>query len=93
MRRSLSVVVAIAVSLTTFGAGAGEILNVGDAAPPLVVAGWIKGEKVAQFEPGKTYVVEFWATWCGPCQGPKPAVLQTVQRPLGAISQGGLGEG
>ena len=37
-------------------------LNVGDPAPALRPARWLKGTPTASFAPGRVYVVEFWAT-------------------------------
>lgn len=52
--------------------------KVGEAAPELRVSEWINGTPIS-FEKGNIYVLEFWATWCGPCLQAMPH-LSEVQR-------------
>jgi thiol-disulfide isomerase/thioredoxin len=56
------------------------VLKVGDAAPKIQVSRWVQGEQVKQFEGDKVYIVEFWATWCGPCVASIPHLNEIHER-------------
>ncbi|TVP96957.1 MAG: TlpA family protein disulfide reductase [Planctomycetaceae bacterium] len=61
------------------------VLGIGSAAPKLDVEHWIQDgngffKPVTEFEEGKVYVVEFWATWCGPCLASMPHLAELQNR-------------
>lgn len=81
------IVLAAALSVSNPSAIASDLLTIGSPAPALNVEHWIqdgggKFSPVTQFEPGKVYVVEFWATWCGPCVASMPHLAE-LQKSLG----------
>jgi thiol-disulfide isomerase/thioredoxin len=79
VRRTL-VIAALLLSLSLCrNVLAGE-LKLGDPAPALKVSKFVKGSPVTKFEPGKFYVVEFWATWCGPCKTSIPHLTEMAKK-------------
>ncbi len=54
--------------------------KVGIAAAPLKGLQWVKGSPVETFKKGSVYVVEFWATWCGPCRVSIPHLTEVQKK-------------
>jgi thiol-disulfide isomerase/thioredoxin len=86
MKRIRTLGVAV-VAMAMLAAGSPEpkaklavALKPGDPAPPLLVDKWVKGEPVEKLQKGKVYVMEFWATWCGPCIAAFPHVTELQKK-------------
>lgn len=62
------------------GAQEAPTLNLGDPAPKLVLSEWVKGEPITEFAPETVTVVEFWATWCGPCRTTIPHLTELAKQ-------------
>lgn len=64
-------------------------LRVGSAAPPMKVSKWVKGNAVENLDKG-IYVVEFWATWCGPCKTSIPHLTEMAKKYAGKVTFAGI---
>ncbi|MFP9228222.1 TlpA family protein disulfide reductase [Pectobacterium cacticida] len=55
-------------------------LYIGDPVPAFPQLHFIKGSPFSAFEAGKIYVLECWATWCGPCVDSFPHISQLQEK-------------
>ncbi len=95
MLRTTLISTCLAAALFTFPAWADDEkpkskpLSIGDQAPAVDIAHWIKGvemdkkgafEPVTEFGNDHVYVLEFWATWCGPCVAGMPHLSELQEK-------------
>lgn len=80
MRKLLSILLLCTGIVRASAQETSVTLGIGDAPPPFIYSTWIQGTPFDLNEKDKIYVVEFWATWCGPCIQMMPHLSELSQK-------------
>ena len=93
MKISLSLPILFAAGIIFPGSsahGQANSLTIGDPAPALAPHKWVKGTPIDKLQKGQLYVVEFWATWCGPCKAAIPHLTEIAKEFKGQVEVIGI---
>lgn len=84
--KSLGLILLTLMCTGAFGVEAKEAFRVGEPAPAFKAGRWLNGGPIERLEPGQIYVVEFWATWCGPCKAAMPQLSEIARKHAGRVT-------